>query len=159
MDNKTYVNILVDTLIKKESVIDDLIDLTTNQEEILKEEVFDIEAFDQTLFQKANKIEQLNQLDTGFEKVFQHVKDEIKNNVSDNKNQIVKLQGLITTIIEKSAKLQLMEKKNKNQFSACLMVQKKEVGQRKISNNVAANYYKNMSSKYQGESFFLDKKK
>lgn len=159
MDKKTYINILMDSLVKKESLIDELIILTRLQGEIFETMPLDLEKLDDSLSEKEIKIEQLNQLDDGFEKVFLHIKDELSTNRLENKEQIIKLQELISGIVEKSAKLEIMEKKNKNQFSIAFMNKRKEIGKSKVSNNVVSNYYKNMSNQVQGQSYFLDKKK
>jgi len=159
MDKKTYINILIDTLVKKESLIDELINLTKVQEDIFKSESLDMEKLEESLSEKEVKIEQLNQLDDGFEKVFGHVKDELTNNRLENKDQILKLQQLITRVIDISTKLELMEKRNKDQFTTSLLNKRKEIGKSKVNNNVVTNYYKNMVNQYQGQSYFLDKKK
>lgn len=159
MDKDTYINILMDSLVKKESLIDELIILTRLQSEIFETMPLDLEKLDDSLSEKEIKIEQLNQLDDGFEKVFLHIKDELSTNRLENKEQIIKLQELISGVVEKSTKLEIMEKKNKNQFSIAFMHKRKEIGKSKVSNNVVSNYYKNMSNQVQGQSYFLDKKK
>lgn len=159
MDEKTYINILTDTIVKKISVIDELINITQYQEEVFSAIPLDLEKIEESVSKKEILIENLNQLDSGFEKIFEHVQDELKQNRLTYKDQIIKLQHLINQVMEKSTKLEIMEKQNKNQFTISFLNKRKEIGEHKLSNKVASNYYKNMANQHQGQSYFLDKKK
>lgn len=75
MENRTYINILTDTLKKKNDLLDQLIMLSSEQDNIISSEQPDMERLEQTFSEKEVFISQLNQLDDGFEKVYQHVKD------------------------------------------------------------------------------------
>lgn len=159
MDNNTYVYILIDTLLKKNSLLDNLIQTTLFQKECITEETPDMDQFEQTLSEKEMLIDQLNQLDDGFEAIYDHVKDEISNNKLKHKDDILKLQELIRQVTEKSTKLQTLELQNKGIIEFYFSNKKKEIKNFKRSSQTASNYYKNMSNQNQGESYFLDKKK
>jgi flagellar biosynthesis/type III secretory pathway chaperone len=159
MDNNTYVYILIDTLLKKNSLLDNLIQTTLFQKECITEETPDMDQFEQTLSEKEILIDQLNQLDDGFEVIYDHVKDEISNNKLKHKDDILKLQELIRQVTEKSTKLQALELQNKSIIEFYFANKKKEIKNFKRSSQTASNYYKNMSNQNQGESYFLDKKK
>ncbi|MGB8454211.1 MAG: flagellar export chaperone FlgN [Anaerocolumna sp.] len=159
MDNNTYLHILKDTLIKKNILLDKLLIITTKQEEYLNKPNPDLEVFDQTFTDKDEYIQQINPLDDGFEKIYNHVKEELSTQRSGHKEEIEALQELIRQITDKSTKLQVNEMRNKNKIEACLLAKKKEIKNIKISRRTASNYYKNMHNKSMAESFFLDKKK
>lgn len=159
MDISTYVKILTDTLIKKNNLLDELIELNREQGNILISFEVNMESFDETLNKKEKIIEQLNQLDDGFEMIYTRVQSEIKDNTLKYKTDIVVIQELIQKIMEKSMNIQMKEKCNKIKLEAFLTKQKQEIKNYKVSNQTVSNYYKNMMNEYQGESYFLDKKK
>ncbi|MDF2609527.1 MAG: hypothetical protein K0R92_1001 [Lachnospiraceae bacterium] len=159
MDKNTYINILSDTLVKKISIIDSLIDITLKQEEYLDQTPPDIDGFEQSLPEKGKLIDLLNQLDEGFERIYDYVSEEISKNKLQHKEQIVYLQTLIKQVTEKSAKLQTSEIRNKGKIEIYFSGIKTEIRTFKKSSQSASSYYRNMANQYQGESVFLDKKK
>lgn len=159
MDVNIYIKILTDTLIKKNELLDRVIDLNKTQDGILSSIEVNIEEFDIILDRKEKVISHLNQLDDGFEKIYSKIQENIKNNVMDYKTEVVFLQELIKQIMDKSINIQLQEKSNKLKLESFLMKQKQEIKNYKVSSQTVSNYYKNMMNEYQGESYFLDKKK
>lgn len=159
MNNHTYINILINTLTKKDDLLDRIIQITLLQEECVDEQTFNMDQFDQIVEEKQPMIEQLNQLDDGFEQVYDHVKEEISNNKDQYKEEILVLQQLIKQVTEKSVNLQAIELRNKNKITMLFSCKKKEIKNFKMSKQTVTNYYKSMPSQHQGQSYFLDKKK
>lgn len=159
MENKTYINILSDTLMKKISLLDQLIEVSLEQDRIISAEQPDMERLEQTFSEKEVFISQLNQLDEGFEKVYQHVKDALQTDKEQLKEQILKLQELIRSVTEKSTRLQVIEHRNKSRFQSFFAGKKKEIRNFKVSSKTADSYYKSVLNSQSGESYFLDKKK
>jgi FlgN protein. len=159
VDSKTYIHILTDTLVKKCTVLDDLIQITKLQDEYIGETPLVMDKFDQTLAEKESFIDKLNQLDAGFEKIYEHVREELSENPIAHKEQIKNLQELINLVTQKSTSLQSLELKNKHKLEIYFSNRKKDIKNFKVSNRTASNYYKNMTNTYQADSYFLDKKK
>jgi hypothetical protein len=159
VENRTYINILSDTLKKKISLLDQLIDISSEQEMIITSAEPDMDRLDNTFSEKEVIITQLNQLDDGFEKVYQHVKDALKEDKDQLKDQILKLQELIRLVTEKSTQLQVIEHRNKSRFQLFFAGKKKEIKNFKVSSRTADSYYKSALNGQSGESYFLDKKK
>ncbi|QHQ60674.1 hypothetical protein Ana3638_07730 [Anaerocolumna sedimenticola] len=159
MDNKTYIHILTDTLIKKNNQLDKLLQITALQEQYINEPNLDMDKFEQTFAEKEEYIEQINLLDDGFEKIYLHIQDELSTKRIEHKEQIKTLQDLIRKITEKSTKLQAAELRNKNKMEAYFLNRKKEIKNFKLSSRTATNYYNSMRNQPIGESYFLDKKK
>lgn len=159
MDVNIYIKILTDTLIKKNELLEVVIDLNKTQDNILSSVEVSIEEFDIILDKKEKVISQLNQLDDGFEKIYSKIQENIKNNVISYKTEVVFLQEQIKQIMEKSILIQIQEKSNKIKLESYLMKQKQEIKNYKVSSQTVSNYYKYMMNEYQGESYFLDKKK
>lgn len=159
MDNNTYVHILINTLTKKNNLLDGLVKITLLQEEYIAATHLDMDQFNQTLTEKESLIEQLSQLDDGFEKVYAHVKDELSTNKLKYQNEILQLKELIKDVTEKSVKLQTAEIRNRVKLDAYFSNRKKEIKSFKMSSQTASSYYKNMANQHQGQAYFLDKKK
>ena len=158
MENRTYINILTDTLRRKAELLDRLILLTEEQEGIISSEAQDMESLENTFSEKEAGISQLNQLDEGFEKVYHHVKEAFEVNKEQYKDQIRMLQELIRSVTEKGARLQAMELRNRSKFQMFFAGKKKEIKNFKVSSRTANNYYQNAMNQQPGESYFLDKK-
>lgn len=159
MENNTYISILADTLVKKEKILDELLEQTVLQGKYLTNIPSDVEQFDKIFAIKGRLIGQLNQLDQGFEKVYDYVRAELNVNGEVYKVQINSLQQLVSRIMDKSTNLQAAEMKNKAHMEIYINNRKEDIKQYKKSNKTVSNYYKSMASQYQEQSFFLDKKK
>lgn len=159
MANNTYVQILINILIKKNNLLDELINSSLLQEEYIALEKPDMNKFESTILEKESLIQQMNELDDGFEKVYDHVKDELNESKVQLKEDIIKLQNLIKDVTDKSMRLQAIEKSNNEKMIAFFSSKKKEIKNFKFSSNTVSNYYKSMTTHHQGQSYFLDKKK
>lgn len=158
MDSTTYVTILKDTLVKKNSLLDKIIKVLEFQEECIENPKMNVEQFDKTLLEKETYIKQLSQLDDGFEKLYLRVKEDLTTKKEMFKEDILYIQELIKEITAKSAKIQIKEKQIKVKFESFLVSKKKEIREYKVNTQTISSYYKNMANSYQGESYFLDKK-
>ncbi len=159
MENRTYINILTDTLKKKLAILEQLIVISTEQDGLISSETPDMDRLDHTFSDKEVLITQLNQLDDGFEKVYQHVKEALKEDKEQLKEQILMLQEMIRQVTDKSTQLQVIEHRNKNRFQLFFAGRKKEIKNFKLSSRTADSYYRSVLNGPTGESFFLDKKK
>ncbi len=157
-EKETYLALLEDSLIKKSSILDQLIELTKEQEVIFREESINEERFHYIIDQKETLIEKLLSLDRGFEQIYQHIKDELLINKGKYQKEIQHLQELIAGITDKSVALQAAERRNKAKLDAYLATKKGEIKSFKIGNQTATSYYKNMAGQHQGEAYFFDKK-
>lgn len=153
-----YIEILLNSLEKKEQLLNKILDITKDQEIILND-AFDLDAFDTTMEEKEKLIDQIEQLDLGFETVYERVKEELVIHKQQHQPSIVKMQASITKLTQLSAKLQTLELNNKIKLENCMVNQRQKIRTSKTSSSTAASYYKNMANQHQGQSYFLDKKK
>ncbi len=158
MEDRTYINILTDTLLKKAELLDQLTQITAKQEAIISSESPDMESLEHTFSEKETYILKLNQLDDGFDKVYHRVREAFQINKELYKEQILVLQELIRSVTDKGARLQAMELRNKSRFQVFFSGKKKDIKNFKVSSRMANNYYKNAMNQQPGESFFVDKK-
>lgn len=72
----TYIAIMLQSLKKKEQVLDEIIRLDDRQKDTLTDPECPFDVFDETVEAKSACIDQLNQLDSGFEKLYAQVAEE-----------------------------------------------------------------------------------
>ena len=102
---QTYIEIMIQSLEKKEQVLDKIIELDTIQKNQLEDPNLEPEAFDEVVEAKSQLIEQLNNLDSGFEKLFARTREELDGNKEMHKEQIRIMQDHIRSITDKSVKI------------------------------------------------------
>lgn len=156
---QTYIRLLIDTSNKKLDILRELMFLTEQQEKILNQELFEEDSFTQTIEQKEELINRLNELDNGFEQIYDSVKEEIKNNKYRYETEINALQEYISAITDLSVGLQALEQRNKARLEMVLIAKRKEIRSSKVSSQTASKYYKTMTKQNEVQSFFYDKKK
>ena len=157
MDN--YLSVLEDSLKKKLQILDELTDYTTQQQELLKVEELDYEAFDRLVDQKDPLIQRIMELDQGFETVYDRIKEQLLGNKEQYAAQIRALQSLIGELTDKSVKLQTMEQRNKSAVEQQFRKSREKIRQGRQNKQAALNYYKNMNnSNYVPPLFLADKK-
>lgn len=157
MDN--YLSVLEDSLKKKLQILDELTDYTTQQQELLKVEELDYEAFDRLVDQKDPLIQRIMELDQGFETVYDRIKEQLLSNKEQYAAQIRALQSLIGELTDKSVKLQTMEQRNKSAVEQQFRKSREKIRQGRQNKQAALNYYKNMNNSNYVPPQFLDDKK
>lgn len=111
---QTYIDIMIQSLEKKEQVLDRIIELDIKQKNQLEDPQLTPDDFDEVVEAKSRLIDQLNNLDSGFEKLFERTKEELNGHKEDYKEQIRTMQEHIRSITDKSVKIQSQEARNKD---------------------------------------------
>ncbi len=159
-DTVTYLNIMIDTLKKKEVLLNELKATTINQAAILEKDDFDADCFDTSIDEKQGKIDDLLKLDDGFMEMYNKVKNTLVADGKDYAIEIEQAKALIKKQTDLSVELQAMEEKNRIKLSVQLSKGRQKGKDFRTSSRTAAAYYKNMSNHHQeGDSYFLDSKK
>ena len=107
-----YIQIMIDSLKKKIQILDTLLAYNEEQAEAIKEDV-NPEVFDELVSKKAEQIELIRKLDTGFDAVYQKVKPEITTHPELHRDEIKQMQELIMQLTDRSVKMEASEKRNK----------------------------------------------
>ena len=154
----TYVRMMLDVLNKKELHLAKLLELTKEQETVLKSEEFNEAEFELLIEKKGGHLRKLEEVDQGFQSVYNRVAEEMKSNKDAYKEQILEMQGLITKVTDLGVKLSALEEKNKAALEAKLQNKKQTIRQFKVSKQTASTYYKNMIGMQTGASYFMDQK-
>ena len=159
-ENLTYINILADTLKKKETVLRELTKATSDQSTLLDQPDLDIDAFNKLVDEKEKLLQRLESLDEGFMSIYEKVRKAISEDTASYADQVAEIQGLVKTQTELSTALQAAEERNKAKMTVHLSRGHQKIRDFKVSSQTAAAYYKNMSGKHQdGESYFFNRKK
>lgn len=159
MQNKEYISILCQSLEKKEQILQMIIEKNKEQRIILTDKAQPPDRLEENLKEKGDLIERLNQLDEGFEQVYNRVRDILNKEKESYKEEIRRMQELIRSITDKSATVQAQEQRNKDLAEKKFASVKKEIRQVRTSNKVASQYYKNMTNTNTVDAQYLDSKK
>lgn len=154
----TYIRMMLDILSKKGTSLKALLELTTAQEKILKQEEFDEDGFEELMKQKSEHIRKLEEFDNGFQSIYNRVAEEITNHKEEYKDQILEMQGLITEVTDLGVKLTALEEKNKTVLEMKFRERRQNIRQFKVSKETANKYYKNMIGMRTEASYFMDQK-
>jgi hypothetical protein len=159
-NTNTYINILIDTLRKKEEILKSLLAKTEEQAALLEADEFETEAFDTIIDDKDGLLEELKSLDDGFLDLYSRVGAELKNNTEAYADQVKTAQELVRRQTEISAELTSAEERNKAKLTIRLSHGRQKIKEFKVGSKTAAAYYKNMSGKHQdGDSYFFNRQK
>ncbi|MBO4414726.1 MAG: flagellar export chaperone FlgN [Lachnospiraceae bacterium] len=159
-NNITYINILNDTLKKKEEVLRDLTEATDAQSVLLDQPELDIDKFNELVDEKEKLLQKLESLDEGFLGLYEKVRIALAEDASAYADQVKETQQLVRTQTELSTSLQAAEERNKAKMTVHLARGHQKIKEFRVSSQTAAAYYKNMSGKHQdGDSYFFNRKK
>ena len=158
-DGIIYTHILIESLKKKKTALEKILEYTKKQEEVLAKEHFEEEAFEQLIEKKQEYINIINKLDEGFELTFERVKVELGEQREMFKNEISSLQELIRQVTDVSTKIQIIEKRNKLTFEKQMNQRREKIKTARLSSQSVSKYYQNVANAHTGEAIFLDKKK
>lgn len=155
----TYVDIMIQSLNKKIRVLEEIKKINITQKELLEDDKADADVFDKTVEQKAGLIEQMNQLDSGFDKLFDRVKDELETKKETYASRIQMMQTLIRQITDISMELQAQESRNKDLMTRKFVSIRERAKVVRTNQKAANQYYQNMMQLNVIEPQFMDNKK
>lgn len=158
--NSAYVSMMVDTLKHKKKILEVLFSKTREQERLLRDEDMDPDVFQKIIEEKGEWIEELNQIDKGFDTLFKHVEQEIVSNRMAYRAEIEEMQSLIGTVSELGIQIQALEHQNSEHFKIYLANQRKNIRDFHVNNKTASSYYQNMANVHKPEqSYFFNETK
>ena len=159
MEKRQYISMLVQSLQKKNRILDEITEINRRQRDILDNPNADPDDFDKTVEEKSEQIEELDCLDDGFQEVFHEVKDELEHHKASYAVEITQMQRLIKELTDKSASIQVQESRNKKLMEQRFASVKKQGREVRKSQKVVNQYYKNMMRTNYIDPQFTDSKK
>ena len=158
----SYVNILIQSLEDKDKVLDEVIKADAEQEELFKENDPDLDSIRKSQERIGVLAEELDKLNEGFENVYSRVKGELNEKKDLYRDEIKKMQELITRITDKAVKIEAEQSRNKVQAEKIFKDKHKNLVDQKNTVrklNLYANQMHSITPKGHAEAAFLDKKK
>jgi len=104
-------------------------------------------------------VEDLVKLDEGFDTLYARIKEELSVNKAAYKDVIVRMQGLIQEVTDKSTELQTLEHRNKSLIEQRFAESKKAIKQSKMGSKAAMEYYQRMNNLKNVDPQLMDKKR
>ena len=154
-----YINILKDTLEKKITILQALLEATMRQSEIVNAEEFQVDEFELCMDQKEALLEQLNELDEGFDGTYRQIQSSLKEQKDEYREELLSLQSIIRRCVDLGVELQTLEERNRSKLEIVFSRQQKELRQVKTNSKSVSNYYKTMNVAQGQSSYFMDQKK
>lgn len=155
---ETYISIMQQSLQKKLAVLEEIVKQNDLQRDQLTDDECPVDRFDKTVEEKSRLIEQLEQLDSGFEKLYAQVAEELDRNREAHAEEIRQMQGLIRSITDKSVMIQAQEARNKNLMTQKFGAIKKHARDVRANSKAITGYYKTLDrTKYMDPQFMETK--
>lgn len=154
-----YIQIMIESLEKKLAVLDMVAELNKRQLEVSSAQPFDTEKYDEIMEEKGRLIDEINTLDEGFTSTYDLVKDEVNANPALYRDMVLKLQELVRKAVDKGVEVEVQEKRNKNSLEVSIAMSRKVLRQKRVSQNVALQYYKSSQKINNVDPQLMDKKK
>ncbi|MDE6759361.1 MAG: hypothetical protein K2J90_01635 [Lachnospiraceae bacterium] len=156
--DQNYVQVLIDTITKKEETLRKILEITKQQEVISKQDTYASEDMEKTLNEKEIQISRLNYLDEGFQSVYERVSSEIRNHIDVYKQDVLVLQDKIRICTEIGNEIMVLEERNRNRFNTLFSKAHTDYSTVKSKASVAQNYFKTMNNSKVMDAYFVDKK-
>lgn len=153
-----YVQVLIDTIHKKEEVLHQILEITRQQEQLSKRNTYASEEMEAAMNEKEILIARLNYLDDGFESVYDRIRSELRNHIEDYRQEIGKLQDAIRRCTELGNEIQILEERNRNRFSMLFSNARSQYTTSKTQANAAQSYHKMMNNSKIADAYFVDHK-
>ena len=155
-----YLDLLEESLVKKSAILDKIEEFNLKQKDIFfgNVEEPDFDRFDSYVEEKGKLINELNDLDNGFETLYERVADTLKTNKTENSDRIRRLQDLIREITDKSSSLQSQERANRELMEDFFQSARGQIGKGRNSLNAAYSYFQAQRGGNGTESFYVDSK-
>lgn len=154
-----YLTLLEESLKRKLQVMAEIQAYNLRQQEVFQADKVELEQFDEYMAEKETLIEKLTSLDNGFERLYQKVSEELKDNRQLYAEQIKSLQKLITEVTDASVTIQAQEARNKKMIEDYFQKERDGIRMNRKTSKAAIDYYRNMSKSAVVLPQFMDSKK
>lgn len=157
-----YIQIMIESLKKKTVILDRILARNEIQTKCLEKKEFDEidwDGFNAAMVEKEAEIDHINEMDEGFQALYNRISDQLKDNKLKYAEEIKVMQTLIKHLEEQSVLIRTGEERNRALIETVMGGRKKEIKQARTSLKVAANYYQTMSKVMVADAISVDKKK
>lgn len=155
----TYVDVLLTSLKKKEQVLGKLDRVVEKEDKALKNPDASVDELNELEQQKGDLLAEMEQLEIGFEKVYERAGEELSKERQKYRPQIEQMQSYIKSITDLTVKIKAQEERNRQYMEAFLQNKKKEIRQYNVGNQRMTQYSQHSADSVMGKSYFLNHKK
>ena len=155
----SYVDILLKSLEKKISILENIEIKNQEQSKILKENPFDVISFDNNTEEKGKLIDQLVKIDEGFDVIYNRVRTVFIGEKEKYVKEIKELQKLISQTMDLSVSIQAHESRNKEIVKKIFANERHQRQNSKKVSKASLDYYMNMNKTNYVDPQFLDQNK
>lgn len=154
------LELLLEVLGKKISLMEEIKTLTEDQKRLLENESFDFDTFNKLMNHKQIGIDKIIDLDEGFQITFSNIRSSIEAQPKLYKTKIEQMKEYIKRIGELGITITVQEERNKTKFAEKSIQEKNKVKEFRVNKKNVANYYANIN-RQQGsdQAHFFDSKK
>ncbi|WP_197029572.1 flagellar protein FliT [Butyrivibrio sp. AE3004] len=143
---ESYLDMMEESLKEKIRVLEDIMKENEAQKEILESDVsFDEAGFDEAISRKGELIRRVENLNDGFESLYERVREELQNNKEKYKQKINTFQDLIRQITDLSSSIEAGEKRNRALAKSYFSSSKEQINTHRRSSQAALDYYLTMN--------------
>lgn len=153
------LQLMNETLEKKKRILSSILEKSEKQRNLTLAENFDAEEFDRLVDEKSELLKKMEEIDQGFDAVYQRVKGELQQDAEGHRDEIRRLQTLIRETMDIGAQICTCENRTKDSMQNALASSRKELAKRRISSKSVMDYYKSNSQMAYTEPYFMDQKK
>ncbi len=157
MSQENYISMLRESLQKKVSLLQEIIELNKQQEAILRDPGSSPDEFDENTASKQAIIDQIISMDEGFDQLFERVRDELESNKAKYRDDIEAMKTMIRQITDLSAKVRIQEKANYDLAQKKFSSIKEQAQKVRVSQRAVSKYYQSMGRRLDNyDPQFLD---
>lgn len=143
MDNSLAV--LSESLSLKIEVLKSIQEYNERQKEAFSIDEPDIDSFDEAIEEKGRLIERLEELDNGFEILYENISTLLRQDRTKYALQIREIQDKISVVTEMSMSIQAQEARNKKLIEEYFARERNSIKNSRVGSKAAFDYYKNMT--------------
>ncbi|HAN51056.1 MAG TPA: flagellin biosynthesis protein FlgN [Lachnospiraceae bacterium] len=159
MSDQGYVKMLRESLEKKIAILNNIESANEDQARILSDQMSTPDEFQENLEIKGRLIAEIDRIDSGFQELFNRVKEVFSTDKESYRDDIHAMQEMIRQITDLSTHIKLQEQDNK------MLAEKKFADIRSTARDIKKNeravtsYYQNMMQLNNVNPQFMDRKK
>lgn len=110
------LNMLIDGLENKKELLDEILNYTKIQENLLLAEEFNLKSFNNIMKNKQVRIDGVMRVDQGFQPLYERIRSHIEKSPELYKEYITKLQRIIKITSDLNVEIQVIEQNNHMKF-------------------------------------------
>lgn len=159
MSDQGYIKMLRESLEKKIAILNNIESANEDQARILSDQMSTPNEFQENLEIKGRLIAEIDRIDSGFQELFNRVKEVFSTDKESYRDDIHAMQEMIRQITDLSTHIKLQEQDNK------MLAEKKFADIRSTARDIKKNeravtsYYQNMMQLNNVNPQFMDRKK